>query len=410
MAAFDPNYKHSGRGRIENIENWAANFAGGSANPDGVTLDASGAGGTLEVKDGGVSEAKITLSDVTTLNVSSSAHGLVPKAPAVATEYLDGTGGWSTPAGGTSPDGVTLDTGGAGGTLEIKPGSVGATQLDSTGVVASTYGDSANAPVITVDGNGRITAVSLTPLQALERAVSQTGHGFTVGTPTVIRFNGSAWVKSKADAAANADVDGLGIATDANNFTLYLPGSDVSGFTGLTAGDDYFLDPSTAGALTVTEPSTAGQVSVPVIKALSATESIFAPKRPLVIPASAKTFFLVKLVNDSTTVATGESLFGITITSDLNGLSLTDVKAMCTVAPTGTGLSFGVRKNAATEMLSTNVTVDTTKFDSDQSATAPAIKSDGSQTVATGDVVWIDCDQADSNGISRGSMVRLGFS
>lgn len=38
--------------------------------------------------------------DITTLNSTTSAHGLVPKLSGVATQYLDGTGAFSTPAGG----------------------------------------------------------------------------------------------------------------------------------------------------------------------------------------------------------------------------------------------------------------------------------------------------------------------
>ena len=37
-----------------------------------------------------------TVSDITTLNSSTSAHGLLPKLSNVATEYLNGVGGWST--------------------------------------------------------------------------------------------------------------------------------------------------------------------------------------------------------------------------------------------------------------------------------------------------------------------------
>jgi hypothetical protein len=36
--------------------------------------------------------------DVTTLNASSTAHGLLPKLSNVATQYLNGTGGWTVPA------------------------------------------------------------------------------------------------------------------------------------------------------------------------------------------------------------------------------------------------------------------------------------------------------------------------
>ena len=38
--------------------------------------------------------------DVTTLNSSTAAHGLLPKLSNVSTQFLNGTGGWTTPAGG----------------------------------------------------------------------------------------------------------------------------------------------------------------------------------------------------------------------------------------------------------------------------------------------------------------------
>jgi len=48
--------------------------------------------------------------DITTLNVSTSAHGLAPKLPNDATKYLDGTGAYSVPAGGgsTNPEDMNL--------------------------------------------------------------------------------------------------------------------------------------------------------------------------------------------------------------------------------------------------------------------------------------------------------------
>lgn len=242
------------------------------------------------------------------------------------------------------------------------------------------------------------------------RVITQNGHGFTVGALTAVRHNGTGYVASEADTAVDADLDGIAVATDANTFTLYRSGQRITGLTGLSAGSDYFVSPSSAGALTTVEPSTAGQVSVPAGKATSASEFLVGPLRGLVIPAAAVTYLLVKLVDDSTSVTVGEGKFGIAVTADLNGKSVSEVKAGCTVAPTGTGLSFGIRKNAATEVLSTNVTVDTTKTTSDGSAVQPVIKSDGSQTVATGDILWFDVDQADSNSASRGAFVRIGLS
>lgn len=51
---------------------------------------------------GAVTEAKQTLADNTTWNVDTTKHGYAPKAPNVATQYLNGVGAWSVPAGGAS--------------------------------------------------------------------------------------------------------------------------------------------------------------------------------------------------------------------------------------------------------------------------------------------------------------------
>jgi hypothetical protein len=49
-------------------------------------------------------ESDLSVTDIATNNVSTAAHGFAPKAPNDATKYLDGTGAYSTPAGGaTSP-------------------------------------------------------------------------------------------------------------------------------------------------------------------------------------------------------------------------------------------------------------------------------------------------------------------
>lgn len=47
-----------------------------------------------------VADADLATTDITTNNVSITKHGFAPKASNDATEYLDGTGDWSVPAGG----------------------------------------------------------------------------------------------------------------------------------------------------------------------------------------------------------------------------------------------------------------------------------------------------------------------
>jgi Concanavalin A-like lectin/glucanases superfamily len=55
---------------------------------------------TASVIDGSITEAKLGLTDVTTSNASTTAHGLLRKLSGTATEYLNGAGSWTIPAGG----------------------------------------------------------------------------------------------------------------------------------------------------------------------------------------------------------------------------------------------------------------------------------------------------------------------
>ncbi len=55
-------------------------------------------------------EANLSLSDITTNDVTTGRHGLVPKLTGDATKYLDSTGAWSEPAGtGSVPPTVIYD-------------------------------------------------------------------------------------------------------------------------------------------------------------------------------------------------------------------------------------------------------------------------------------------------------------
>ena len=45
-------------------------------------------------------------------------------------------------------------------TISVAPGGIGATELDNTGVAAGTYGTTTEIPVVTVDANGRVTAMT----------------------------------------------------------------------------------------------------------------------------------------------------------------------------------------------------------------------------------------------------------
>jgi hypothetical protein len=101
-----------------------------------------------------------------------------------------------------------------------------------------------------------------------------TGGAITSGTPTLstptIGMPGS-WEKSKADALATSEVMGVVESVDGDTFVLVLHGKIT--LSGLTAGSDYFVSPSTAGLLTKTRPTAAGHFVKPVLRATSETEA-----------------------------------------------------------------------------------------------------------------------------------------
>lgn len=113
---------------------------------------------------------------------------------------------------------------------------------------------------------------SISTAGTVSKAITQTSHGFTVGT--VLYFTGTAYAGAEANALATSEIVGIvsGVI-DGNTFTLAQSGF-ISGLTGLIAGSQYFLSPTSPGTVTVTSPTTAGFYVVPVLIALSATTAI----------------------------------------------------------------------------------------------------------------------------------------
>ncbi len=57
-----------------------------------------------------ITESNISLSDVTTDNVTTSAHGFVPKAPNLTTQFLRGDATWAAPTSGSIPTNIQVFT------------------------------------------------------------------------------------------------------------------------------------------------------------------------------------------------------------------------------------------------------------------------------------------------------------
>lgn len=105
--------------------------------------------------------------------------------------------------------------------------------------------------------------------------ISQTGHGFT-GLFKPVRFNGSAWVLSKADTPENARWDGLIISIPSPNAFVIQTSGRIVGASGWTAGP-MFVDPATAGLLTPTAPEHMSRVLI----ADSASTGFLCPRTPV---------------------------------------------------------------------------------------------------------------------------------
>ena len=96
------------------------------------------------------------------------------------------------------------------------------------------------------------------------------------------------------------------------------------------------------------------------------------------------------------------------IPADLNGLKLVSVHAVVKVAPTDAILTIQI-SIGATDMLSTLLTIDATEVDSKDAVAPAVIKSDGSEDIATNDIIEVDVDIVGSTEPGQGLIVTLGF-
>jgi hypothetical protein len=126
------------------------------------------------------------------------------------------------------------------------------------------------------------------------RVIGSTGGGGAELTITqantfvageALYFNGTAWAKAQANALGTVAI-GVVKSRTASNFILTLLGEVT--LSGLVAGSLYYLDASTAGALTTTQPS-APNFSQPIGIALSTTKFLVGVQRALDLRGPAPT-------------------------------------------------------------------------------------------------------------------------
>lgn len=95
---------------------------------------------------------------------------------------------------------------------------------------------------------------------ALDEVKNQVAHGFTVST--VVYHDGTSWKKAKGDASTTVAQAIVSKVVDTDNFVVSYSGVVEIPSHGLTIGEYYWLDQTTAGSITSTQPTSGIQQSI----------------------------------------------------------------------------------------------------------------------------------------------------
>ena len=139
----------------------------------GLAINSSG---TISVTIPVFTESALSLSDVTTNNVTSTQHGFAPKSPGDATQFLNGgaTPGWSVPS--VADSAVTFTDITTGDVTSTKHGYTPKTPADTTKFLRGGATADWAVPPVTTD-------VTLMSSDVTTNDVTSTKHGFAPKSP-----------------------------------------------------------------------------------------------------------------------------------------------------------------------------------------------------------------------------------
>ena len=164
----------------------------------------------------------------------------------------------------------TLDDFGGYEYLDIREGGVGSFELASTAVTAGSYGDDDSVPSYTVDEDGRLTAAADVAIPITVYLTAATG-GLAARDFVGVNSSGEA-IKAQANSCDTKAIGYVKSAFSAGaTAKVYLNRGTLTGLSGLTVGQQYYLDAATAGAITDTPDFTSGYIVQYIGTAISAT-------------------------------------------------------------------------------------------------------------------------------------------
>ena len=123
-----------------------------------------------------------------------------------------------------------------------------------------------------------------------------------------------------------------------------------------------------------------------------------------------KRLMQIKVMDDATSLTTGDGKIIFCIPAELNGYNLVTAHAYVTTVATGaTLINVDIRNvTDSTDMLSTNITIDASEFTSYTAAAQPVIDNT-KDDVATGDRLAVDIDAIGNTTPGKGLGVLLAF-
>ena len=346
--------------------------------------------------------------------------------------YLDDTGTETGP----------LDVAGSGGTL------AGLTDVDLTGLAQGnilyyngtdwvvlapgtngyflkTQGAAANPIWAAITGGGDLLSTNNLS-DVANAATARSNLGLAIGTNVqaydadlayLASFTPSANVKSILNAADYAAIKTLlGVAA-------------ASGIASLNASTKVVEDPANAtatptaskiviadaggkvdGWITAATESAAGKVELATAAEINTGTDATRAVSPDALAGSIHGKRVIQLViSDASTTpsATGDGKAHCLITSEFNGMNIVAVAGLVTTASSSGTPTFAIRRErsgSAVDVLSTNITIDTTEKTSLTAATAPVINT-SNDDLATGDILYADLDLVGTG--AKGHLVAI---
>lgn len=459
-----PDVQNSGSEYTANAAAFRTNVSA-SPLPDGTTLDSAGAGSTLEIKTGGVGATQIAAAAVTNAKLANiAAHsykgnntgagavpaditniqlaadlpamvgdsgsggtkGLVPAPPSGSTaagDFLRADGTWAVPSGGGGSypgvDGTTLDTSGAGATIEVKPLGITAAQIAANTVtsakmsnvgpgVTGPIGSTTTTPVVTIDAAGRVTGLTSATITPAPVSSVAGRTGAVVLSNTDISGLGTAAVLNTGTANGLVALSGLTINNQVGTSYNFVLGDANIQVTGNNAAAQTFtIPPNSSVAYVIGDVIEVLQLGAGIITiAPGAGVTLNSSSAIFTTPNQYASIYLEK-TGTNTWVMTGNGLLqtgnALSELTGVAGTARTNIGAAPVASPTFTGTT------TAPEFTASGLTgaVAASRYVGATASGAP-----GSGTFATGDFVidqtgfvWV-C----SAGGSPGTWVKVGGS